>query len=49
LRDGARVEQEELLAHCEVHLARFKVPKVIAFARRLPRTASGKLLRRELG
>jgi O-succinylbenzoic acid--CoA ligase len=49
LRDGARVEPDELLAHCEVHLARFKVPKAIAFAQRLPRTASGKLLRRELG
>jgi O-succinylbenzoic acid--CoA ligase len=39
---------EELQAHCSQRLARFKVPKEIAFAEELPRTASGKLLRREL-
>jgi o-succinylbenzoate---CoA ligase len=49
LRDGARVDPDELLTHCAAHLARFKVPKAIAFAQRLPRTASGKLQRRELG
>jgi O-succinylbenzoic acid--CoA ligase len=49
VRDGARVDPDELLTHCAAHLARFKVPKAIAFAQRLPRTASGKLLRRELG
>jgi O-succinylbenzoic acid--CoA ligase len=49
LRDGARADPDELLTYCAVHLARFKVPKAIAFAQRLPRTASGKLLRRELG
>jgi len=48
LHDGAQAEAEELRAHVAAHLARFKVPKEIAFAARLPRTASGKLLRREL-
>jgi O-succinylbenzoic acid--CoA ligase len=38
----------ELQAHCAERLARFKVPKEIRFAEQLPRTASGKLLRREL-
>ena len=38
----------ELRAHVAARLARFKVPKRIAFADSLPRTASGKLLRREL-
>ncbi len=42
------VAAEELQAHCAARLARFKVPKEIAFADELPRTASGKLLRREL-
>jgi O-succinylbenzoic acid--CoA ligase len=46
VRDG--VTPEELQAHCVTRLARFKVPKEIRFAERLPRTASGKLLRREL-
>jgi o-succinylbenzoate---CoA ligase len=38
----------DLQAHCAARLARFKVPKEIHFAQELPRTASGKLLRREL-
>jgi O-succinylbenzoic acid--CoA ligase len=42
------VQAEELQAHCARRLARFKVPKEVMFARELPRTASGKLLRREL-
>jgi O-succinylbenzoic acid--CoA ligase len=48
LYDGAEAEAEELRAHVASQLARFKVPKEIGFAARLPRTASGKLLRREL-
>lgn len=42
-------EEDELRAHVAAHLARFKVPKAISFsAGPLPRTISGKLLRREL-
>jgi o-succinylbenzoate---CoA ligase len=48
LHDGAQAEAEELRAHVAAQVARFKVPKEIGFAARLPRTASGKLLRREL-
>jgi o-succinylbenzoate---CoA ligase len=48
LHDGSQAEAEELRAHVASQLARFKVPKEIAFALKLPRTASGKLLRREL-
>jgi O-succinylbenzoic acid--CoA ligase len=48
LRDGVRAEPHELRAHCAAHLARFKVPKTIEYAETLPRTPSGKLLRREL-
>ncbi len=49
VRDGTSVSAEGLRAHCAARLAGFKVPKSIAFADALPRTASGKLLRRELG
>lgn len=48
LEDGAAPSADELRAHCAHRLAAFKVPKAIAFARTLPRTASGKLLRRQL-
>ena len=48
LRDGAVTGPDELRAHCAARLAGFKVPKTVQFADGLPRTASGKLLRRQL-
>ena len=48
LRHGASVSADELRAHCAAGLAGFKVPKRVEFATELPRTASGKLIRREL-
>jgi O-succinylbenzoic acid--CoA ligase len=48
LRDGLEVAPEELKAHCAARLAAFKVPKMVQFAPGLPRTPSGKLLRRQL-
>lgn len=52
LRPGAPADAgalaAELRAHCAAHLASFKVPKAVAFADELPRTRSGKLLRRAL-
>jgi O-succinylbenzoic acid--CoA ligase len=44
----APAEPEELRAWVGERLARFKVPKAILVADELPRTASGKLLRRDL-
>jgi o-succinylbenzoate---CoA ligase len=48
LRDGLQVPAEELRRFCAARLAGFKVPKAVSFAERLPRTPSGKLLRRQL-
>jgi O-succinylbenzoic acid--CoA ligase len=48
LRPGAHATDAELRAWCAARLAGFKVPKEIAFAAALPRTRSGKLLRRAL-
>ncbi len=48
LRPGAAATEEELRRHCAARLAAFKVPKQVAFADALPRTRSGKLLRRAL-
>jgi O-succinylbenzoic acid--CoA ligase len=46
--DGLAVSADELRAFCGERLAHFKVPKTIGFATALPRTESGKLLRRQL-
>ena len=48
LRAGAEVGAEELREHCAAALAGYKVPKRIEFAEELPRTASGKLMRKAL-
>jgi O-succinylbenzoic acid--CoA ligase len=48
LRPGRRATPDELRAFAAAHLARFKVPKAVELADALPRTESGKLLRREL-
>ena len=48
-RPGAALAEEGLRAHCGASLASFKVPKqFVLTADPLPRTRSGKLLRREL-
>jgi o-succinylbenzoate---CoA ligase len=49
LRDGSDVAPEDLRAFCAERLASFKVPKRFEVVDVLPRTPSGKLLRRRLG
>ncbi len=46
VRPGAAVAAADLREFCAGRLAGFKVPKAIEFVAALPRTASGKLLRR---
>lgn len=48
LRSGQQASPQELERHVAERLARFKVPKEIEFRPSLPRTVSGKLLRRQL-
>jgi O-succinylbenzoic acid--CoA ligase len=47
-RAGASTSAEALRGFCAQRIARYKVPKRIEFVGELPRTGSGKLLRREL-
>lgn len=46
--EGESPTLEDIQAHCEGNLARFKVPKHLAVLDELPRTATGKVLKREL-
>jgi O-succinylbenzoic acid--CoA ligase len=48
MRDGSQASPDELRRHCAQRLASFKVPKSVELTDALPRTPSGKLLRREL-
>jgi fatty-acyl-CoA synthase len=48
VREGQRLDAEELLHHLSARLARFKVPKSIEFVADLPHSASGKLLKSRL-
>jgi O-succinylbenzoic acid--CoA ligase len=48
LREGERLDPDALAAWCRERLAAFKVPKAFEAAGVLPRTSSGKLLRRDL-
>lgn len=48
LGKGCNVSEGELLEHCRTRLAAYKVPRIVAFVDDLPKTASGKILRRAL-
>ncbi|HNN95727.1 MAG TPA: AMP-binding protein, partial [Pseudomonadota bacterium] len=48
LKPGESASEEELLAHCRAHLAKYKVPKSVRFLDALPLSAAGKILKREL-
>jgi long-chain acyl-CoA synthetase len=48
LRPGQDVGAGELIAFCRRHMAAYKYPRQIEFVDELPRTASGKVLRRAL-
>ncbi|MBC2637690.1 MULTISPECIES: long-chain-fatty-acid--CoA ligase [unclassified Rhodococcus (in: high G+C Gram-positive bacteria)] len=45
---GATVDEQSVLDHCRAHLARFKCPIAVTFVDALPRSAVGKVLKREL-
>ncbi|HYC82391.1 MAG TPA: o-succinylbenzoate--CoA ligase [Solirubrobacterales bacterium] len=48
LEGGVEATPDELRRHCAEHLAGFKVPRRVELAAALPRTPSGKLMRRAL-
>ncbi|MEX5719075.1 AMP-binding protein [Geodermatophilus maliterrae] len=48
LRPGASVTPEELIAHCRERMAAYKYPRSVELIDELPKTVTGKILRREL-
>lgn len=48
LRPGAAAEPEELSAYCAARIAAYKYPRQVEILSVLPKTTSGKILRREL-
>ena len=47
-KKGVNVTAEELIDHVKDQIARYKAPKSITFKRTLPKSAQGKILKREL-
>ena len=47
-RPGAKLTAKQVKDHVAAHLARYKVPKAVTFVDELPRTTTGKVVRREL-
>lgn len=45
---GRSVEEDDLVAHCEARLARYKCPQKIVFVDEIPQAATGKILRSAL-
>ncbi len=48
LKAGIEATETELITFCQGKLARYKIPKSVVFTGALPRTAAGKVLKREL-
>ena len=48
LNAGATVTEDELIAHCKERMAAYKYPRQVVLIDELPKTVTGKILRREL-
>ncbi len=48
VKPGETLDEETVIKHCLANLAKFKIPKSMVFVEELPRTATGKILKRQL-
>jgi long-chain acyl-CoA synthetase len=48
LKDGAAATAEEIIAHCQAHLAKYKSPRHVVFLDAMPKTIIGKIIKKEL-
>ena len=49
VKEGIVLTEKDVLRHCSRHLEDFMMPKIIEFRALLPKTANGKINKRELG
>jgi long-chain acyl-CoA synthetase len=47
-KTGAAPDADNIIAYCREHLAAYKVPRAVQFVDDLPKTSTGKVMRREL-
>ena len=48
LKEGATVTSDEIISYCRENMAAYKVPKGVAFIEELPKSTTGKILKRVL-
>jgi acyl-CoA synthetase (AMP-forming)/AMP-acid ligase II len=48
VREGGAMTADDVVAFAKEHLAGYKVPRSVSFVDELPKTGSGKILKREL-
>ena len=48
LREGATMTEQQVIEHCREHLAGYKIPRSVTWSPELPKTGSGKILKRDL-
>jgi fatty-acyl-CoA synthase/long-chain acyl-CoA synthetase len=47
-REGSRLTEQDVIAFAREHLASYKIPRSVSFTDEIPRTGSGKILKRVL-
>jgi long-chain acyl-CoA synthetase len=48
LKEGAQASSEDIISHCRKHMAAYKAPARVDFIPELPKSATGKILKRTL-
>jgi long-chain acyl-CoA synthetase len=48
LKQGANASSDEIITFCRERIAAYKVPSVVEFVNELPKSATGKILKRVL-
>ncbi|MEA3185850.1 MAG: long-chain acyl-CoA synthetase, partial [Ilumatobacteraceae bacterium] len=48
VREGATMTEDDVVRHARLHLAGYKIPRSVTWSPELPKTGSGKILKRDL-